>query len=130
VQPVRELDQQDPDVAGHRDDHLADVLGLLVLAAAERQRVELGEAVHDARDLAAELVVELRDAHVGVLDGVVQERRLRVVVSRPRSARIWATASGCSMKSSPDRRFCPSWCSARTGRRARSPSGPPWRCSP
>jgi hypothetical protein len=77
VQPVRELDQQDPDVAGHRDDHLANVLGLLVLPAPERQRIELGEAVHDARDLRPELGVELRDAHVGVLDGVVQERRLQ-----------------------------------------------------
>ena len=32
----------------------------------------------------------------------------RVVVSRRRSARIAVTATGCSMKSSPDLRFCPS----------------------
>jgi hypothetical protein len=48
VQPVGELDQQDADVAGHRHDHLADVLGLFLLPAVERDRVELGEAVHDA----------------------------------------------------------------------------------
>ena len=33
VEPVGELDQDDPDVLGHRQQHLADVLGLLLLVA-------------------------------------------------------------------------------------------------
>ena len=74
VQAVGELDQQDADVAGHRDDHLADVLGLLLLAAVELDRVELGEAVDDARDLGAELVLELLERDLRVLDRVVQQR--------------------------------------------------------
>ena len=33
VEPVGELDEDDPDVLGHRQQHLADVLGLLLLVA-------------------------------------------------------------------------------------------------
>jgi hypothetical protein len=35
VQPVRELDEDDPDVVRHRQQHLPDVLGLVLLLAAE-----------------------------------------------------------------------------------------------
>ncbi len=55
MQPVGKLDQQDPDVPGHRDDHLADVLGLGKLARLELELVELREAVDDLRDILAEL---------------------------------------------------------------------------
>ncbi len=53
VQPVGELDDQHARVAGHRDDHLADRLGLGRLA--ELDLVELGDAVDQVRDLGAEL---------------------------------------------------------------------------
>ena len=74
VKPVGELDEQDADVARHRDDHLADVLSLLLLPATELERIQLREAVHDARDLLSELLLELLDRDIGVLHGVVQER--------------------------------------------------------
>ena len=77
VQAVGELDEQDADVAGHRDDHLANVLRLLVLAGAELHLVELREPVHDPGDLPAEPVLQLLDRHGRVLDGVVQERGLQ-----------------------------------------------------
>jgi hypothetical protein len=35
VQPVRELDEDHPDVVHHREDHLSEVLGLFLLAARE-----------------------------------------------------------------------------------------------
>ena len=76
VQAVGELDQQHADVAGHRHDHLADVLGLLLLARAELEPVELREAVDDARDLLAELLFDGDERDVGVLHGVVEERGL------------------------------------------------------
>ncbi len=64
----------------------------------------------------AELLLDLVDGDVGVLDRVVQERgreRRRVQVQvAPGSC---ATAIGCSMKSSPDIRFCPSWDASANG---------------
>ncbi len=76
VEAVGELDQEDADVARHRHDHLADVLGLLLLARAELEPVELREPVDDARDLGAELLLDVRERDLGVLDGVVQQRGL------------------------------------------------------
>ena len=54
VQAVGELDQDDPDVRGHRDHHLAVVLGLRLVARLEGQPGELGDAVDQAGDLLAE----------------------------------------------------------------------------
>ncbi len=73
VQPVGELDDQDARVLGHRDDHLADGLGLRGLA--ELDPVELGDAVDQQRDLVAEVTAQLLQAVFGVLDGVVQQAR-------------------------------------------------------
>ena len=74
VKPVGELDQDDADVLRHRDDHLAVVLGLGVLAALELDARQLGDAVDELRDLVAELGAELLEVGLGVLDDVVQER--------------------------------------------------------
>ena len=74
VQPVGELDQHDADVRGHRDDHLAVVLRLAVVAALEGDPGELGDAVDQVGDLDAELVAHLGQRRARVLDGVVQQR--------------------------------------------------------
>ncbi len=74
VQPVGQLDQDDPDVRGHRDHHLAVVLGLRLVARLERDPGELGDAVDEARDLLAELLADLVQARARVLDRVVQQR--------------------------------------------------------
>ena len=74
VQPVGELDQDDADVLRHRDDHLAVVLGLGVLAALEVDAGQLRDAVDELRDLVAELGAQLLELDVGVLDDVVQQR--------------------------------------------------------
>ena len=57
----------------HRDDHLADGLGLGAVAVLDL--VELGDAVDEHRDLVAELGAQLVERVVGVFDGVVQQRR-------------------------------------------------------
>ena len=75
VQTIGELDQDDPHVGGHRDHHLAVVLGLRLVARAERDAGQLGDAVDDPRDLLAEALAHLLDRGRGVLDGVVQQRR-------------------------------------------------------
>ncbi len=75
VEPVGELDEDDPNVLGHRDDHLAVVLRLGLLAARELDPGQLGDALYELRDLRAELRPHLVELGVRVLDDVVQERR-------------------------------------------------------
>ena len=50
VQPVGELDQHDAHVARHRQQHLAEVLGLRLLGRRKLQAVELRYAVDELRD--------------------------------------------------------------------------------
>ncbi len=75
VQAIGQLDQDDPDVRGHRDHHLAVVLGLRLVARLERQPGELGDAVDQSRHLVAERLAYLLERRRRVLDGVVQQRR-------------------------------------------------------
>ena len=74
VQPVRELDQDDADVLRHREQHLAEALGLRVLARIELDLVELGESVDHVGDELAERGLDLRLRDGGVFHHVVQQR--------------------------------------------------------
>ena len=76
VEPVGELDEDDPDVLGHRQEHLADVLGLLLLVAVGAELGQLGDAVDELGDLGAEALLDVGQAVLGVLGDVVEERRL------------------------------------------------------
>ncbi len=73
VQPVGELHQHDPDVTRHRDDHLAEVLGLLLLAALEGNSGNLGHAVDQLGDFGAEGALDLDQRGRRILDHVVQQ---------------------------------------------------------
>ena len=73
VEPVRELDQDDPDVLGHREQHLADVLGLLLLVAVGAELRELRDAVDELGDLGPEALLDVGQAVFGVLGDVVQQ---------------------------------------------------------
>ena len=59
VEPVGELDQDDPDVLGHRQQHLADVLGLLLLVAVGAELRQLGHAVDELGDLGPEPLLDI-----------------------------------------------------------------------
>ena len=74
VQAIGQLDEDDPDVGGHRDHHLAVVLGLRLVARLERDPGELRDAVDEGGDLLAELLAHLLQRRRRVLDGVVQQR--------------------------------------------------------
>ncbi len=75
VETVGQLDQDHPDVGGHRHHHLPVVLGLALVAALEGDPGQLGDAVDQLGDLLAELGPDLLEAGAGVLDRVVQQRR-------------------------------------------------------
>jgi hypothetical protein len=75
VQAVGELDQDHAQVARHRQQHLAEALGLGLLARAELDLVELGDAVDQLDHVAAERLLDLLARERGVLERVVQQRR-------------------------------------------------------
>jgi hypothetical protein len=79
VQPVGELDEDDPQVLRHGQQHLAKVLGLRRLAAVEVHHGQLGDALDERGDLLAPVLLELRRGDRGVLDHVVQQRRFQDV---------------------------------------------------
>ena len=74
VQAVGQLDEDDADVLRHREEHLAQILELLLLFGVA-QHTQSGDAVHQLSDRGAELVLDLLIAKLGVLDAVVQQRR-------------------------------------------------------
>jgi hypothetical protein len=76
VEPVGELDQDDPDVLGHREQHLADVLGLLLLVAVGAEARQLGDTVDELCDLRPEALFDIAERELGVLGDIVEERRL------------------------------------------------------
>ena len=73
MEPVGELDQDDADVADHGEQHLAQVLGLLVLVGADRQLRDLGLALDDATHDGAEALLDLLEGDGRVLDRVVEQ---------------------------------------------------------
>ena len=76
VEAVRQLDEHDADVLGHGEDHLAERLGLGFLPVGEVHFIQLGDAVHEIRDLFAELRADGIEGDIGaVLDGIVKEAR-------------------------------------------------------
>ena len=75
VQAVGELDQQHADVVGDRQQQLAQVFGLLGLARDQLQPLQLGQPLDQRADLVAEHLVDLGAGGLGILDGVVQQRR-------------------------------------------------------
>jgi hypothetical protein len=74
VEAVRELDQDDADILRDREEQLAIVLDLPLLARLEGDVADLRDAVDDPGDLASELLL-----HVGVGDG----RILDDIVNEP-----------------------------------------------
>ena len=70
---ISELDQNDPHVLAHGQQHLAKVLCLLLLATAEIGSAELGDTVHKRAYLAAENILQFIQSGERVLDRVVQQ---------------------------------------------------------
>ena len=75
VQPVAQLDEDDPHVLGHGHEHLAQVLHLLVLPGGILHPGELGDALHQVGDLGGEQPGDVVVGGVGVLNAVVEQGR-------------------------------------------------------
>ena len=78
VQTIRQFDDDDPHVAGHGDQQLPQVLGLLVLQmilGAFAELTDLGFALDNPPHDRAELEFNISKGDAGVLDGVVQQSR-------------------------------------------------------
>jgi hypothetical protein len=75
VEPVGELDEDDPDVLGHREEHLPDVLGLLLLVGMGAELGELGDPVDQVGDIGAETLFDVGEVELGVLGDVMEQRR-------------------------------------------------------
>ena len=76
VRAVGELDEDDPQVLRHREQHLAEALGLRLRGAVELQVVDLADAVDQQRDVVAEPLLDLRQGARSVFYDVVQQRGL------------------------------------------------------
>ena len=73
VQAVGQLDEDDADVVHHRQQHLAEVLGLTLLARRERDGADLRDAFDDVGHLRAEQLLDALDGRQRVLDDVVEQ---------------------------------------------------------
>jgi len=92
VEPVGQLDQDDPQVFRHGEEHFAQRLGLVLLFALEGDLGQFGDAVHQTDDFRSKGLFQLFPGDLGILEDVVEEARAIVVVSSSRSARILATS--------------------------------------
>ena len=75
VEPIGQLHQHHPDVAGHCQKHLSQVFRLRFSAVVEVNPTKLGDPFHQFPDLSPEVLLNLLGGDVRVLNDVVQETR-------------------------------------------------------
>ena len=75
VQAVGQLDQDDANIARHRQQHLAEIFRLRIFAGLEFDLVQLAEAVHQFGHRLAELFGYLFIGDMGVFHHIVQQGR-------------------------------------------------------
>ena len=75
VQPVGQLDQQDPQILRHGEQQLAEILRLPGFRTGNFELGQLGDAVDQLGDLRAEQVFDFRQGRAGIFDGIVEQRR-------------------------------------------------------
>ena len=73
VQPVAELDDHDPDIPAHGQQHLAQVLGLQLLDVGELDLGQLGNTVHQQGHFLAEGGFQVVQRGGGILHHIVQQ---------------------------------------------------------
>ena len=76
VEPVGDLDEDDPDVLAHGHQHLPQVLHLLLLLGGVVDAGQLADALYQVGHRGREQLGQLLVGGVGILNGVMQQRRL------------------------------------------------------
>ena len=74
MQAVGELDDDDADVLGHGEEHLAQREGLLLVHAVDFDVGELGHAIDELGHRIAKQAGNIGKRGLGILDGIVQQR--------------------------------------------------------
>ena len=75
MQAVSQLHQYHTDVAGHRQEHSAQILRLSFRAVVEMDAAELGDSLHQLTHLGTEMQLDLIGGDIGVFDHVMEEPR-------------------------------------------------------
>ncbi len=75
VQPVRQLDDHHANIGHHRQQHLADVLCLVIFAICELDLIQLRHTFNDVRHLIVELLRNLVRCDVGIFNRIMQQSR-------------------------------------------------------
>ena len=73
VEAVGQLDEDDSDVVSHGQEHLADVLRLLLLMTEGAELAQLGDTVDEAGHIGTEALLDITQRVLGVLGHVVQD---------------------------------------------------------
>ena len=73
VQPVTDLDEDDPDVLGHGHEHLPQILHLLLFLGDILHPCQLGDPLHQIGHGGGELFGDLLVGDAGVLNDIVQQ---------------------------------------------------------
>ena len=73
VETIGQLDDENPEVLGHRHQHLAHRRGLLGFLGVELDALELGDTIDDGRDFGTELTIDIGDGDLGVFNRIVKE---------------------------------------------------------
>ena len=76
VQPVGDLDEDDPDVLGHGQQHFAQIFHLLLGLGGIVDPGQLADPLHQIRHRGGELLGDVLVGGGGVLNGVVEQGRL------------------------------------------------------
>ncbi len=71
VKPVGQFDQNDPDIIGHGQKHLAQALGLSRPGAVKRKTAEFGDTGDDMQNFGAEQFFDFLRHRLGVLNHIV-----------------------------------------------------------
>ena len=80
MESVGQLDEDDPDILGHRQRHLLEIFSLPFCMGAEFDLGQLADTVYEVRDGVPELGVDGGLVDAGILDDIVQHRRHQALV--------------------------------------------------
>ena len=73
VDPVRQTDEEDPDIGRHGQDHLPEIFRLSFFLIAEGDLADLGQAVDEKGHILAEGLLDLFQRGQGILDRIVEK---------------------------------------------------------